>query len=338
MLGNFSVKRTDGSFHKPPPDQVIEQTLNKEQKGAGGITGISTSDGAVQRWVLSSHITAGLLSHFKHSLGLNQCESNPKDLGKKRIKDDEKVVQDCYNIIKEWGDPFKKSETLIGVSSQIQAPEHVIKDMLNAGSIGKDQYLEFIQKRIETNEVDFYAPIKQNKLHLFKSAVNVRKVKVNGKEVAVRSDRDTFARLLIMQRTRDIQLQEVLQYKLTSVPLAFSDSESIPAIAAIPSNSPKIYDGMVLFQKLPPDLVTFGVISDYILNNIMQNGCRICFFVTDYCLENSIKSLERKGKSSIDFRRMTISRRNQVKPKQFQKFLRLPENKIDLVKSLIKQH
>ena len=55
---------------------------------------------------------------------------------------------------------------------------------------------------------------------------------------------------------------------------------------------------MVLFQKLPHDLVTFGDISDYILNKIMQGSCRICFFVTDYYLENSIKSLERKGRSS----------------------------------------
>ena len=101
MLGNFSVKRTDGSFNKLPPDQVIERTINKEQKGAGGIIGITTSDSAVQRWVLSSHIMAALLSNFKHSLELNQLESNQKDLGKKRIKDDEKVVQDCYNIIKE---------------------------------------------------------------------------------------------------------------------------------------------------------------------------------------------------------------------------------------------
>ena len=67
MLGNFSVKRADGIFNKLPPDQVIEQTINKEQKGAGGIIDISTSDGAVQRWVLSSHITAGLLSNFKQS-------------------------------------------------------------------------------------------------------------------------------------------------------------------------------------------------------------------------------------------------------------------------------
>ena len=94
---------------------------------------------------------------------------------------------------------------------------------------------------------------------------------------------------------------------------------------------------MVLFQKLPHDLVTFGDISDYILNKIMQGSCRICFFVTDYYLENSIKSLERKGRSSIGVLRMTVSRRNQVKPKQFQKFLRLPENKTDLVKFLINE-
>ena len=55
-------------------------------------------------------------------------------------------MQDCYNIIKELGDSFKKSETLIGLSSQIQALEHVIKDMLNAGSIGKDQYLIIYSK------------------------------------------------------------------------------------------------------------------------------------------------------------------------------------------------
>ena len=81
------MKRTDGSFNKLPPDQVIEQTISKEQKDARGIIGISTSDGAVQRWVLSSHITAALLSNFKHSLGLNHLESNPKEIGNKRIKE-----------------------------------------------------------------------------------------------------------------------------------------------------------------------------------------------------------------------------------------------------------
>ena len=31
--GNFAVKWTSGSFNMLPPDQVIEQTINKDQKG-----------------------------------------------------------------------------------------------------------------------------------------------------------------------------------------------------------------------------------------------------------------------------------------------------------------
>ena len=58
--GNFSVQRTKGKFNMLPPDQVIEQTINKEQKGPGGIIGFSTSPGTVQRWVLSSHVLANV--------------------------------------------------------------------------------------------------------------------------------------------------------------------------------------------------------------------------------------------------------------------------------------
>ena len=81
--GNFSVKRTAGSFNMLPPDQVIEQTINKEQKGSGGIIGISTSVGAVQRWILSSHITAAISTDFKECLGLIKSKNVPKDLGKR---------------------------------------------------------------------------------------------------------------------------------------------------------------------------------------------------------------------------------------------------------------
>ena len=58
--GPFSVKRSRGNFNKLLPDQVIEHMINKEQKGSGGIIGISTLDGVFQRWMLSSQIIAGL--------------------------------------------------------------------------------------------------------------------------------------------------------------------------------------------------------------------------------------------------------------------------------------
>lgn len=70
LCGLFSTKRATGNFNMLPPDQVIEQTINREQKGSGGIIGISTTSGAVQRWVLSTHIIAELTGDLKSSLGL----------------------------------------------------------------------------------------------------------------------------------------------------------------------------------------------------------------------------------------------------------------------------
>ena len=45
--GNFSTRRTKGKFNMLPSDQVIEQTINKDHKGPGGIIGISTSQAAM---------------------------------------------------------------------------------------------------------------------------------------------------------------------------------------------------------------------------------------------------------------------------------------------------
>ena len=117
-----------------------------------------------------------------------------------------------------------------------------------------------------------------------------------------------------MQRTREIDINEVLCYELSSAPLALSNQDtastlcktaknelfkflkiSLGTVSVIPMNTPKIYDGMVLFQKLPATLSTFGNISDFLINKIVKGSCRVYLFVTDYYLLNYIKSLERKS-------------------------------------------
>jgi len=44
------------------PDQVLEQTLNRDSKTSGGIIGISNHEEARTKWFLTSHIRAQLLS------------------------------------------------------------------------------------------------------------------------------------------------------------------------------------------------------------------------------------------------------------------------------------
>ena len=79
----------------------------------------------------------------------------------------------------------------------------------------------FIKDRIETGNVDFYAPIKKNDLKTF----NVKKtsiMKVKEQKIAIRADRETFARLLSIQRRRNVDLREVMEYELGVLPLSLA--------------------------------------------------------------------------------------------------------------------
>ena len=85
IQGNFSTKRTVGKLNMLPLDQVIEQAINKQQKGSGGIIGYITSIGTIQRWVISSHAVVEILENFTDALMQGRCpDRKPKDLGASR--------------------------------------------------------------------------------------------------------------------------------------------------------------------------------------------------------------------------------------------------------------
>ena len=63
------------------------------------------STGAVQRWILSSHTIAGMLSSFGSSIKLNQFKNKFKDIGK--TSGWMKPQLEDHNIIKLWGNLFQ---------------------------------------------------------------------------------------------------------------------------------------------------------------------------------------------------------------------------------------
>ena len=97
-MRNSCTKRTAGKSNMLPPDQVIEQTINREQKGSGGIKTVSTLLGSIQRWVLASRNTGTFAADLRKSIGLNSS-NRIKDLGKKRMKFDEESVRRCHEVI-----------------------------------------------------------------------------------------------------------------------------------------------------------------------------------------------------------------------------------------------
>ena len=184
LAGNFSVRRKLESFNKVLSDQVIEQTIDKDQKGSGGVVGFSTSESTVQRWIVSNHIISRILDDFQQSLNLLGTDNKCKDVLACCIKLDEDKVKSAYDLLPSLGNPFKPSESLTNFSGVTHVSDRVLHDLLQAEKIGRNQLQEFVAERIESNKKSFYAPIKQSKLQTFAS---LRISKVNEKMVTVKS-------------------------------------------------------------------------------------------------------------------------------------------------------
>lgn len=167
--GHFSVRRQHGRLNKIPSNQAIEQTINREQKCAGGIVGYSTSEGTVQRQVLTMQSCCCKVSiengrvHYR----MSEAECVTKDLGKKRLLHDEECVVRSYDLKdhKEWGTPYKENSCIVHLCSGLQCSVDIQDDMIHAEKKGTEALCSFLEKRVESNEEDLYAPIQKMKLN-----------------------------------------------------------------------------------------------------------------------------------------------------------------------------
>ena len=221
--------------------------------------------------------------------------------------------------MKHYRNPFTRDgEELVSVSSGMVADEATKKDLLTAYDIGEANFLSFVESRIDKKEVDFFAPIKANKLRTFAGAKRPERKKPEALQ-HVEADRSLFAKLALVAKERDISMKEILCYSLSPVPgcMASADygsmaktrkaqllaylEESIPGckVEKKPDNAALIIDAMTLIRSEPaatlPD--RFGAFAKAIFNSVTKlskqyNATRVDL-VGDRYDAVSIKNLER---------------------------------------------
>ena len=74
MAENHSVSRSKQPFAQVWPDLALEQSINLDSKSKGGIVGISTREGAVERWFLTSHDRVAITQALKKMRGIENSE------------------------------------------------------------------------------------------------------------------------------------------------------------------------------------------------------------------------------------------------------------------------
>lgn len=291
---------------------------------------------------------------MENLLGMSEANTITKDLAKKRIVFDEECVTRAYDLLKEWGTPFKENDCLVNISSGVACDTDIESDMIGAEKKGESALHNFIKNRIVSNKEDIHDPIPKLKLKTFASMKAKRSCKIKDKSLTLKADRDVFARLLVVSGKRNISLKEVLKYSLGPIPWSLATAEGSfvktpksklldaiendahdPLVAALPERSVRVFDGMVLLQQLTSvSLSTFGEVSEYLLKRITSSPAKIIYFVTDQYKDDSIKGSEPQRRASSVIR-IQISRREQKRPKQFKKYLGHGCNKVDLVKFLL---
>lgn len=257
--------------------------------------------------------------------------------------------------------PFEPGRTeLVHLTSGVVATDDVRTDLLKANCIGEERLQTFLTDKLLVSEPDIFATIPKVKLKTFSSMA--KKVKITSKsgvDATLRSNRNLFARMLLLAQSRDIDMKEVLSYCLGPFPLSLSTEMGLmhktaksklmgllesttvdPCVERVPEENTLIIDGMAIIQAMTNPPATFGELANKLLQTIVRLGMhhkssRVDFVIDTYP-EVSIKGLERSTRASDGVTIVTIYGTEQKLPAQWSKFLKYGPNKTCLLQFLFK--
>ena len=335
MNGNHPVKRAPGTFNQVWTDLTLEQSVNRDSKVKGGIVGFTQNTEAVNRWLVTAHKRAAIVSSTKSLIEPNERDPRPdtdvthKECGKKRLERDEADVQKLLGVLTEQMlNPFDteahKTRSVMNIATGLTATEDVSNDIRTALSVGQTCFDEFVRSRLAIgHEKGIMEPLKKNKLKTLAFHRTSVKLPPKGESsvVSLNADRTFFSRLLVVAKTRSVDLKAVLSHELSPVPvsLAYADNslrkvqkskllhvlegETTRTVDVLPESDTScvwIYDGMALVQKTKTTmLVTFGDFANLLLGVVLKTfnikKCERVDVVFDrYDSKMSIKSSERQ--------------------------------------------
>ena len=118
--------------------------------------------------------------------------------------------------------PFNVDQTsLVCISSGVVLDDSIADDLLGAERLGESQFSEFCETNLFGDSPDIFAKIMLNKLRTFASKKLAAKDS-KGQEIVTKSSRNPFAKLLVLSKTREINLKELFSYSLSDYPLSLA--------------------------------------------------------------------------------------------------------------------
>ena len=154
---------------------------------------VSLNRGSVQRWILTAHNRANTLQSIRDMAGLYDAENKQhKDASVPRMKKDEDDVHKVKNTIQSWENPFKSRDPnapLSNIASGVNATDDIADHLLTADQKDSDALTTFVEIRLQTIDVDLFAPLPKAKLQTFQNLVKSKKSKADENDIIIKADR-----------------------------------------------------------------------------------------------------------------------------------------------------
>lgn len=361
MNGNFVVKTSFNTFNQLSTDQALEH-VNKVGKVAGGLVGITRSEGARDQWCLTFNERSRIVDDTSSMLGMHTADedfspTNAKEAGPSRIKRDKQDVQKIVDQLNRFAIFQHQNPCIVSLATRDIASQQITESLLTAHDHGREKMRDFVDSRLVKKNVGFHDKLQKSKNPTLKTMYQVKSKNPALKEKTVKADRNLFQRLLVSKDAgRHVDLKKILSHELSPVPLSLSDTSGVmrstnkavlgsilQATTTVEKQLPVanlktcvIIDGQALVQAIgkPSNAKTFGGLADRFIASVFSHFSDTCSrvdVVFDRYEEHTIKDtarIVRSGKNRPIRRK--VDNRDVPLPINWRQFIDLPENKQDL--------
>lgn len=339
---------------------TLEQTINADAASKyRGISCFTNSLGARQRWAKSHYLRTSICSNFFNKIGLTKVEDVSLDVSydlcENSKKRSHKQLDKLKNEIQNCGNPFstQNEKSLVNIGSGAIATEEIEKYVLNIFHSGRQQQSNFIKECLNSPiRFKFNSPIKKNTISNFASGSLISKRNNNNSSVKViKFERNLFARILRMSLKETMNMESVLSFPITPIPLALCHPDGTmyktnksqlikileSEVKSLPPNSYDtiIYDAMSLLHALGDLPAKYGDVVKHILKKICVQPANDIRLIFDSYKTPSIKDFERNKRSHTRNTQYIITGAQQKRPPNFQNALLSDSFKINFITFLV---
>ena len=201
--GKWVVNRSTLPFCALGADEALEHQ-NRKLKVQGGLVGITLNDNARDRFFLANPELTKIGSEMEKMLGMSTSERKiHHEISMKVQQRQDSCVSKLKEAFQTSTNPFQwKGQELVNIVTQRVFPMEVQISLDGITETGQQQLDTFLQQRVQTNNIKFWAPMKKSDVKTCGSVAKKVNVVLKEKTIALKSDMSLISRLLIASRSR----------------------------------------------------------------------------------------------------------------------------------------